>query len=77
MLLASYTAASVKDLINDISAANAAGGPNTITLAANTSFKRQAMEIRAEPSAALRCRFRPSGGSSGAIAVCGREICCT
>jgi adhesin HecA-like repeat protein len=37
-LLASYTAASVKDLIADINAANKAGGTNTITLAANTTF---------------------------------------
>jgi hypothetical protein len=33
-LLASYTAASVKDLIADINAANAAGGTNTIALTA-------------------------------------------
>ena len=33
-LLASYTAASVSDLINDINAANSGGGSNTITLAA-------------------------------------------
>ena len=37
-LLASYTAASVSDLINDINAANAAGGANTITLATQTTF---------------------------------------
>jgi hypothetical protein len=37
-LLASYSAASVSDLINDINAANKAGGPNTITLAAGTTF---------------------------------------
>jgi hypothetical protein len=37
-LLASYTAASVKDLINDINAANARGGSNTIMLVANTTF---------------------------------------
>ena len=37
-LLASYTAASVSDLINDINAANAAGGANMITLATQTTF---------------------------------------
>jgi hypothetical protein len=37
-LLSSYTAASVSDLINDINAANAAGGTNTITLVASTTF---------------------------------------
>jgi hypothetical protein len=37
-LPSSYTAASVSDLIADINAANQAGGANTITLAANTSF---------------------------------------
>jgi hypothetical protein len=37
-LLASYTAASASDLINDINAANAAGGANTITLATQTTF---------------------------------------
>jgi hypothetical protein len=37
-LLASYTAASVADLIADINAANTAGGANTITLVAGTTF---------------------------------------
>jgi predicted outer membrane repeat protein len=37
-LLSSYTAASVSALIADINAANANGGANTITLAANTKF---------------------------------------
>jgi hypothetical protein len=37
-LPSSYTAASVSALIADINAANAAGGSNTITLAANTTF---------------------------------------
>jgi hypothetical protein len=37
-LLASYTAATVSDLIKDINAANKAGGSNTITLVANTTF---------------------------------------
>src|SRR6516164_8671425 len=37
-LLASYTAASASDLINDINTANAAGGANTITLATQTTF---------------------------------------
>jgi hypothetical protein len=36
-LLASYTAASVKELINDISVANKGGGANTITLTAATT----------------------------------------
>jgi hypothetical protein len=35
---ASFTAASVADLIADINAANAAGGSNTITLVAGTTF---------------------------------------
>ena len=38
-LFASFTAASVADLIADISAANAAGGSNTISLAAGSTFK--------------------------------------
>jgi hypothetical protein len=37
-LPSSYTAASVSALIADINAANAAGGSNTIVLAANTTF---------------------------------------
>src|SRR6516164_7292091 len=37
-LLSSYTAANVSALIADINAANASGGANTITLAANTKF---------------------------------------
>jgi hypothetical protein len=37
-LLSSYTAASVSALVGDINAANANGGTNTITLAANTTF---------------------------------------
>jgi hypothetical protein len=37
-LLSSYTANTVTDLINDITAANRAGGTNTIALAANTTF---------------------------------------
>jgi hypothetical protein len=37
-LPSNYTASTVADLINDISAANKAGGTNTITLAANTTF---------------------------------------
>jgi hypothetical protein len=37
-LPSSYTAATVSDLIADINAANAAGGSNTITLAASTTF---------------------------------------
>ena len=38
-LLASFTAGSVADLIADINAANVAGGANTITLTAGTTFK--------------------------------------
>jgi hypothetical protein len=38
MLLSSYTAATVSDLIADIKAANAAGGSNTITLAKKAVF---------------------------------------
>jgi hypothetical protein len=37
-LLSAYTAASVSALVADIAAANKAGGANTITLAANTTF---------------------------------------
>jgi hypothetical protein len=37
-LPSSYTAAKISDLIADINAANAAGGSNTITLAANAKF---------------------------------------
>ncbi len=37
-LPASYTAASVSDLIADVNAANLAGGSNTITLVAGTTF---------------------------------------
>jgi hypothetical protein len=43
-LLVSYTAASVSDLINDIDAANKAGGTNTITLAANKNFDLNAVD---------------------------------
>src|SRR5437868_5821083 len=37
-MLSSFTATSVSDLIADIGAANQAGGSNTITLAAGTTF---------------------------------------
>src|SRR5437868_8400615 len=40
----SFTAASVSDLIADINAANAAGGSNTITLAAGTTFTLTAVD---------------------------------
>jgi hypothetical protein len=40
----SFTAASVSDLIADINAANAAGGSNTITLLANTTFTLTAVD---------------------------------
>ena len=43
-LLASFTAASVPELISDINAANAAGGSNTITLAAGASFNLNAVD---------------------------------
>ena len=43
-LLASFTAASVADLIADINAANAAGGSNTINLAAGSTFKLTAVD---------------------------------
>jgi hypothetical protein len=39
-----FTAASINDLIADITAANTAGGSNTITLAAGTTFTRTAMD---------------------------------
>jgi hypothetical protein len=43
-LLASFTAASVAELISDMNAANAAGGSNTITLAAGTTFQLNAVD---------------------------------
>jgi hypothetical protein len=43
-LPSSYTAATVADLIADINAANAAGGANTITLVANTTFVLSAVD---------------------------------
>jgi hypothetical protein len=43
-VLSSYTAASVAALIADIKAANAAGGSNTITLAAGTTFTLTAVD---------------------------------
>jgi len=43
-LFASFTAASVADLIADINAANAAGGSNTITLKAGTTFSLNAVD---------------------------------
>src|SRR3954466_6479674 len=46
-LLSSFTAASVAELIADISAANAAGGSNTITLAAGTTFNLNAVDNNA------------------------------
>ena len=42
-LPSSYTAATTPDLIADINAANKAGGTNTITLAANTTFNLTAV----------------------------------
>jgi hypothetical protein len=43
-MMASWTAASVKDLIADISAANLAGGSNTITLAPGKTFTLTAVD---------------------------------
>lgn len=43
-LFASFTASSVAELIGDINAANAAGGANTITLAAGALFKLGAVD---------------------------------
>jgi hypothetical protein len=43
-LPSNYTAASVTDLIADINAANAAGGSNTITLVAGTTFTLNAVD---------------------------------
>jgi len=43
-LFASFTAASVADLIADMNAANAAGGSNTITLTAGSTFKLSAVD---------------------------------
>jgi hypothetical protein len=43
MVPSSFTAASVSDLIADINAANLAGGSNTITLAAKTTFSLTAV----------------------------------
>jgi hypothetical protein len=42
-VLSSFTAASVSDLIADINAANAAGGANSITLVAGTTFNLTAV----------------------------------
>jgi hypothetical protein len=43
-LPSNYTAATVADLINDINAANAAGGSNTIALVAGTTFTLSAVD---------------------------------
>src|SRR5215470_2284151 len=43
-LPSAYTATSVADLIADINAANAAGGSNTITLVAGTTFTLTAVD---------------------------------
>jgi hypothetical protein len=43
-LPATFTAASVSDLIADVNAANAVGGPNTITLVAGTTFTLTAVD---------------------------------
>jgi hypothetical protein len=43
-LLAAFTASSVAELIADINAANAAGGSNTITLTAGSTFKLNAVD---------------------------------
>jgi hypothetical protein len=43
-LLASFTASSVAELVGDINAANAAGGANTITLAAGAAFSLTAVD---------------------------------
>jgi hypothetical protein len=44
LLPSTYTAASVAELITDINAANAAGGSNTITLVAGTTFTLTAVD---------------------------------
>src|SRR5260370_13151614 len=41
-VLSNFTASSAAELIADINAANATGGPNTITLVAGASFKLNA-----------------------------------
>ena len=43
-LLASFTASSVAELVSDVNAANAAGGVNSITLAAGTTFDLKAVD---------------------------------
>ena len=43
-LLASFTAASVADLVADINASNAAGGSNTITLTPGAAFQLSAVD---------------------------------
>src|ERR1043165_6063414 len=47
-LLASFTASSVAELIADINTANAAGGSNTITLAAGSTFKLASVDNNAD-----------------------------
>ncbi len=54
-VLSSYTAATVADLIADINAANVAGGPNTIKLAAETTFTLTAVDNTTDGSA-MACR---------------------
>src|SRR5262249_28880128 len=48
-----YTAATVPDLIADINAANAAGGSNTITLVAGTTFTLTAVNNTTEGATGL------------------------
>jgi len=52
-LLASFTAASAADLIADMNAANAAGGANTITLAAGATFSLNAVNNQNEGATGL------------------------
>jgi hypothetical protein len=47
-LLSRYTAATVSDLINDITLSNTAGGSNRITLVANTTFQLTAVNNSTE-----------------------------
>jgi hypothetical protein len=53
MLPANYTAAGVADLVADINAANAAGGTNTITLVAGTTFTLSAVDNSADGATGL------------------------
>jgi hypothetical protein len=64
-LLSNYTAATVSELIADINAANKAGGSNTITLAANTTFDLTAVNNTTNGTNGLPVIYG-GGGNKGA-----------